>query len=83
MEEMLGDEWKRFNYRLQHPWILSEKTFDVLAKKSGFTNIEVKYYQLYGFSNFIRWLNERRPTGDKKLPFIDEVMDLQFRKKCE
>ena len=82
MEELCGDNWKQFNYRYQHPWILSEKAMNILGEKAGFSDVRVEFHQQYGLSNLLMWLKTGRPNGNPEIEFINKSLDVVFKENC-
>ena len=79
LRKMLGREFDKFIFQVQHPWVLSEKSFFALFKNAGFRNITIKTRQKYGLGNLLAWLNERKPRGDIKYDFISETIDAAYK----
>ena len=72
LREMLGDIFNKFIFQIHHPWILSEKIMEKMAKDIGFVNIRVYTIQKYGMGNLLCWLKEQKPKGHITYDFITE-----------
>ncbi len=84
MRELLGAVYeKKLLYSTQHLWIFSDKNLQMLAEKAGFSECSVKYYQRYGLSNMVAWLQQEKPCGHIKYDFISETLDKVYRSECE
>ena len=79
LRKMLGAEFDKFIFQVQHPWILSTESMKLIFEEAGFRNIEVKTRQKYGLGNLLSWLNERKARGDIKFDFISETIDLVYK----
>lgn len=80
MRQMLGNIYEqRLLFSTQHLWIFSEKNLKMMAKEAGFEQIEVRYFQRYGLSNFIGWMKEQRACGEPDYSFISDAMDAVWK----
>ena len=79
LREMLGDEFNKFIFQVQHPWVFSEKCLKNMFEKAGFTKVDVVASQKYGLGNLVAWLYERKPRGDIKYPFISPDIDAAYK----
>lgn len=75
LRAMLGTEFDKFIFQVQHPWILSEKSLVILFEKAGFKNVKIEKVQKYGLGNLLAWLNEKRPRGNISYDFITDTMN--------
>lgn len=76
MRQLLGEIYeKKQLFSTQHLWIFAEENMRLMAKQAGFEQIEIKYFQRYGFNNFIGWLREERPCGSPPYSFVTETMN--------
>ena len=69
------EAFRRFNYRTAHPWYFDEASLRWCARAAGFTDVSVAFDHTYDLSNALCWLAEGRPTGLRKLSFIDPEVD--------
>lgn len=81
--ELIGDEFKRFHYRYQHPWIFSMESLCLLAEKSGFKVKDAVYKQRYNLSNLLNWMKNRRPMGNDRINIISDELEDAYIKSCE
>lgn len=80
MRRMLGNIYEqRLLFSTQHLWIFSEKNLKMMAKQAGFEEIEVRYFQRYGLSNFVGWIKEQRACGEPDYSFISDAMDAVWK----
>ena len=80
---MLGHTYEQFLFSYQHPWILSEKSFEKISRDAGFTDVTIRQVQRYGLSNTLTWLNEKKPKGHSKVEFIPESLEDHYKRACE
>jgi SAM-dependent methyltransferase len=76
--ELLGDTYKQFFYRTVHRWYFDMDALVHLAKRCGFEIVQQRCLQRFGISNAMAWLRDRKPTGDRPLPGLDEPLLNQF-----
>jgi SAM-dependent methyltransferase len=82
--DLLGDEYKGFFYRTVHRWYFDMKSLSSLAKRCRFEIVEERCLQRFGISNALRWLRDRRPTGDQPLPyFADPLLNQVWKNYLE
>jgi SAM-dependent methyltransferase len=79
LRELLGDEFNSFVFSVQHPWVFSRKSLEILAEKAGFGEYQVSFHQRFGMGNFIAWLKDRKPLGDISYDFISHQLDSHYR----
>ncbi len=76
MRYMLGEIYEqRLLFSTQHLWIFSEKNLKRMAIEAGFREIKTKYFQRYGFSNFLGWMKEKQACGEPEYPFVSDAVD--------
>lgn len=80
LRRMLGEVFDSFIFQVQHPWILSDNAMRLMAEDIGFKNIRIEYKQKYGIGNLLAWLLENKPRGDIEYDFIDDTLDVAYRK---
>ncbi len=83
MRELLGNDYESFLFSTQHPWVLAEGSFSVIAQKCNIKNWEVKYYQRYGLGNCLYWLQNKKPGRHKAYGFISQGMDTLWKADLE
>lgn len=79
LRSLLGAEFDSFVFSVQHPWVLSRKTLELICKQIGIEKYTISCYQRYGLGNLIAWLRERRPCGDKTYDFISPRLDALYK----
>ncbi len=78
--DLLGDEYKAFFYRTVHRWYFDMPSLADLARRCGFDIVEETCVQRFGISNALVWLRDRKPTGDRMLPAMNDPLLNQFWK---
>lgn len=78
--DLLGDEYKEFFYRTVHRWYFDMPSLSGLARRCGFDIVQESCVQRFGISNALAWLRDRKPTGDKALPAVNDRLLNQFWK---
>ncbi len=82
--ELLGESYeKQILFNTPHLWIFSEKNLKEMAKKCGFKNIEVKYYQRYGIDNLLGWLLNNKPQSEYNSSILTNTINNVFKAQCE
>ncbi len=83
MRKLLGECYeKQILFSTQHLWIFSGESLKQLAKKAGFSRIEVRYFQRYGLENLLGWCIEKRPKAEIKETFFRQEMDAVWKSSC-
>jgi 2-polyprenyl-3-methyl-5-hydroxy-6-metoxy-1,4-benzoquinol methylase len=84
MRDVLGEIYeKQVLFSVQHLWVLGEESLKLIAKKAGFKNIGIKYYQRYGVNNFLGWLSEKKPKSKIQSEYISGISDAVWRSELE
>lgn len=55
------EEFKKFTYMKQHYYTFTEKSFEILAQKSGLEVEKFNYLQVWSLDNQLSWLRYRQP----------------------
>jgi hypothetical protein len=79
LRKLLGATFDSFVFSIQHPWVFSVRSLDILAKKAGFTKVSIKCYQRFGIGNLIAWLQTGAPKGDAAYGFISPALDAHYK----
>jgi 2-polyprenyl-3-methyl-5-hydroxy-6-metoxy-1,4-benzoquinol methylase len=79
LRNLLGAEFDEFVFSVQHPWVFSRKSLEIMSENVGFTNFEVKFYQRFGVGNLIAWLQKRKPCGESKYDFITSALNAVYK----
>ena len=83
MRKLLGDIYeKKLLYSTQHLWIFSEESLRILSKDIGFSKINFKYYQQYGFGNMIGWVKDKKPGTAIQENFITDTLNCLWKNQC-
>lgn len=69
------DEFKEFFYRTAHYWYFSGDSLTALLKKIGFRDVKPGYRHNYDLSNSMCWMRDRKPTGLKKIDWLNKMCD--------
>lgn len=81
LRRMLGDVFNKFVFQVQHPWILSKPSLQIMFEEAGFSDIRIETKQKYGLGNLLAWLKEGKPRGDVKFDFISDTLDAAYKKE--
>lgn len=83
MRLLLGDDYNSFLFSTQHPWVLCEDSFRVIAEKCNIENYKIKYHQRYGLGNLMYWLLNKVPGKHKQYEFIKTSVDMAWKISLE
>jgi 2-polyprenyl-3-methyl-5-hydroxy-6-metoxy-1,4-benzoquinol methylase len=83
MRKMLGKDYEQFLFSYQHPWILSEKSFENICKKAGFSQVKVVQKQRYGLANTMGWFLNRKPMSHISYEFITDTINDTYKREIE
>jgi cyclopropane fatty-acyl-phospholipid synthase-like methyltransferase len=78
--DLLGEEYYQFFYRTVHRWYFDMESLSNLAQRCRFDIIQARWVQRFGISNTMAWLRDRKPTGDRPFPKMDDPLMNQFWK---
>ena len=73
--KLLPEEFPPFFYRTAHRWYFDRVSLRRCAELAGLEIESERYLHTYGLSNMLSWLKDRRPTGNARLPGINNVAD--------
>jgi SAM-dependent methyltransferase len=76
--DLLGDEYKQFFYRTVHRWYFDMQALVNLGKRCRFEIVQQRCLQRFGISNALAWLRDRKPTGGRPFPGLDDPLLNQF-----
>lgn len=79
LRKLLGKAFDSFVFSVQHPFVFSRSSLEIMAQKAGFLKYEVLFYQRFGLGNLIAWLQTGQPCGDKHYDFITESLDKLYK----
>ena len=75
LRSLLGTVFDSFVFSVQHPWVFSKRSLELLAEKSGFSDRSVRSYQRYGIGNLIAWLQTNKPKGEATFDFVTSALN--------
>ena len=79
LKELLPEDYKKFYFRKVHFWYFNKNSITFLLNQVGFKNVQVHFFQRFGLSNFLNWLNFKKPSGNAQHEFINQSASESFR----
>jgi CMP-N-acetylneuraminic acid synthetase/SAM-dependent methyltransferase len=76
-------EYLAFFYRQVHLFYFDAASLADTCRRAGYEVVETRFHQRFGFSNFVNWLVERRPTGRVPRPLLPASFDNLWRAELE
>jgi SAM-dependent methyltransferase len=76
---LLGAEFDSFLFSVQHPWALSRRSLELMARKCGFSEYSVRFFQRFGMGNLLSWLKTGEPHGDVPCDFVTRSLDVVYK----
>lgn len=74
--KLLPEEFPAFFYRTAHRWYFDSSSLCHCVESTGKLKVEFqRNLHSYGMSNMLSWMKDRRPTGNIRLPGINNVAD--------
>ena len=84
MREIIGQNYEqRQLFSTQHLWVFGEKNLKIMAKNAGFEKIDIRFYQRYGFDNFLGWVRDKKPRSEVHSDKITRSFDAAWRGMLE
>lgn len=84
MRSLLGEVYEQQQlFSTQHLWVFGEKNLRLMAKKAGFQNIKIKFFQRYGIGNMMGWIRDKAPRHDITADHITKALDTVWRAQLE
>ena len=84
MRELLGSIYeKKILYSTQHLWIFSKENLMIMAKKCGFGQVDIKFYQRYSIENMLGWLKEKEANSNMKYNSVLYSLNGVWKSQCE
>jgi SAM-dependent methyltransferase len=80
---LLPDEYPSFFYRVVHRWYFDADSLAECARLAGYDVVDIRHVHRYGLSNTLRWLRDRKPTGDAPMDGIDRTTDQTWKARLE
>jgi 2-polyprenyl-3-methyl-5-hydroxy-6-metoxy-1,4-benzoquinol methylase len=72
-----------FFYRTIHSYYFIKESLEILLKKAGFSGASKFYYQVFGISNTLNWLKQKKTINNFKLDGISTVFDFTWNNHLE
>jgi SAM-dependent methyltransferase len=72
---LLPDDFPSFFYRVVHRWYFDAESLSACARRAGFEVATVRHVHRFGMANALRWLRDRKPTGNARMEGIAQVAD--------
>ncbi|MCV2885438.1 class I SAM-dependent methyltransferase [Aestuariibacter sp. AA17] len=72
-----------FFYRTAHLWYFNAETLSTLARKAGYHISNTSFRHNFDLSNTLVWANNGIPSGNGKLSFIDNNLNLMWKQFLE
>jgi len=80
---LLPDDYPAFFYRVVHRWYFDAESLAECARLAGYEVSEVHHVHRYGMANALRWLWDRKPTGNAPMAGIDRTADQLWKAQME
>ena len=80
---LLPTEYGRFFYRRAHLWYWTADALVNLLTRAGFSDVAISPVQRFGLGNFIGWLRDRAPQGQKSLDVVTPAVDAVWKAELE
>jgi SAM-dependent methyltransferase len=75
LRDLLPDTYPSFFYRVVHRWYFDADSLRECAQRAGYMVAEVRHVHRYGLANALRWLRDKRPSGNGRLEGIEPLAD--------
>lgn len=75
--------FKDFFYRTAHNWYFAPETMKKIAVRAGLNNIKVSTFHEFGFSNFVNWHKQAKPTGDNHDSLLGSDFEAVWKSSIE
>jgi len=72
---LLADDYPSFFYRVVHRWYFDAASLEACAKLAGFKVAKTHFVHRYNMANAMRWLRDKKPTGNVPEPSLDHMAD--------
>ena len=77
-------KFKNFTFWSEHLILHTYKSLKVILLKSGFKNINIKYYQRYDFSNHLGWFLKGKAGGERTYKkIVSDELNLSYCKNLK
>jgi 2-polyprenyl-3-methyl-5-hydroxy-6-metoxy-1,4-benzoquinol methylase len=81
--DFIPDAYAPFFYRKAHLWYFNARALENLLRAAGFQEIRILPFHRFGFGNFITWVRDKRPAGDKRFDSISSTIDAVWKGELE
>ena len=75
--------FREFFYRTAHNWYFTPSTTEQIATRAGIKNSVVTTFHEFGFSNFLNWHKDGKPTGNNHIPPLGTDFESVFKSSIE
>jgi 2-polyprenyl-3-methyl-5-hydroxy-6-metoxy-1,4-benzoquinol methylase len=72
---LLPEDFPSFFYRVVHRWYFSADSLATCARLAGFKVESVRHIHRYKMANTLRWLRDRKPTGNAPMADFGQLAD--------
>jgi 2-polyprenyl-3-methyl-5-hydroxy-6-metoxy-1,4-benzoquinol methylase len=80
LTKLLPEDFLPFFYRSAHRWYFDRQSLRYCVEAVDGLHVESeRYLHTYDMSNALSWMKERRPTGNTRLPGINNLADQLWR----
>lgn len=86
MRKLLGEVYERkILFSVQHQWVFCEESIKRIAIMAGFKDneIRIRYFQRYGLTNALGWLNSKEAGSFVPEGIVSETMDRVWKSELE
>ena len=80
---MLPSDYPQFFYRRAHLWYWTADALQTLLLRAGFRDVTIMPVQRFGLGNFLGWLRDRRPQGQKPCAFATPAVDSVWKAELQ
>lgn len=83
LRRLLGEAYeKQVLFSVQHIWVFSKESLEILAKRIGFSKITIKIFQMYGLDNLFGWLRDKKPNSAIGAELLGENINSAWKSHC-
>lgn len=76
---LLPDDYPSFFYRVVHRWYFDADSLAACAQSAGYDVVATHFVHRYSMGNALRWLRDRRPTGNIPMNGLDHGSDMYWQ----
>lgn len=77
------EAYRSFYYRTAHIYYFNQESLRHAADMAGFPSFVAKYMHRFNFANFLGWLQEGAPVGNRKTTAMGSSFDRMWKVKLE